>query len=95
MTQARFEVGDMVRTRLGNPAGHTRLPAYLRGRRGTIVFVAGIFPLADERARGIHDAAVHYVYTVRFGAADVWGTDAQDSFTIAADLWETYLEPIQ
>lgn len=95
MTQARFEVGDLVRARLGNPAGHTRLPAYLRGRRGTIVSVAGIFPFADERACGIRDAVMQHVYTVRFAAADVWGADAQGSFTNAADLWETYLEPSQ
>ena len=29
-----FQVGDRVRTRLMNPAGHTRLPVYLRGRVG-------------------------------------------------------------
>ena len=30
----RFQAGDSVVTRRDNPAGHTRLPRYLRGKRG-------------------------------------------------------------
>jgi nitrile hydratase len=49
---ARFAVGDNVRARVMNPAGHTRLPRYLRGRTGRIerVFGAHVFP--DRHAHG-------------------------------------------
>src|SRR6185369_8704977 len=32
----RFAPGQAVRARCSNPAGHTRLPRYARGRLGTI-----------------------------------------------------------
>jgi nitrile hydratase subunit beta len=88
----RYSLGDRVRTRLNNPEGHTRLPAYLRGRVGRIERVVGAFPFADERASGRDDAAVQTLYTVCFAGSDVWGDDAQAA-TISADLFEPYLEP--
>ena len=89
-----FQCGDIVRTRSIEPLGHTRLPGYLRGKRGRIIAVAGTFPLADECARGIRDAAKEMVYSVRFNACDVWEENVYD-FTITADLWESYLESIR
>jgi hypothetical protein len=32
------------------------------------------------------------VYTIRFGAREVWG-DGQAQTGINADLWDSYLEP--
>jgi nitrile hydratase len=81
-----FAIGDRVRTRVMNPPGHTRLPAYLRGRPGRIDFVLGTLPFPDARAAGIVTAA-QTAYTVRFATADV---DPHGS--ICADLFETYLE---
>ncbi|HVA38651.1 MAG TPA: SH3-like domain-containing protein [Candidatus Dormibacteraeota bacterium] len=89
----RFHVGDAVRARVMNPAGHTRLPAYLRGKPGTVESVHGLFPLADERARGVEDASRQALYTVAFRAEEVWGADAGEAFAIHADLWDGYLEP--
>jgi nitrile hydratase subunit beta len=88
----RFNLGDRVRTRLNNPEGHTRLPAYLRGRSGRIERVIGAFPFADDRAVG-RGSAAQMLYTVRFAGSDVWGDDAQAA-TISADLFESYLEPL-
>ncbi|HEY1977818.1 MAG TPA: SH3-like domain-containing protein [Candidatus Baltobacteraceae bacterium] len=85
-----FNLGDRVRTRLNNPEGHTRLPAYLRGRTGRIERVIGAYPFADERALA-GTAAVQTLYTVCFAGIDVWGDDAQAA-TISADLFESYLE---
>ncbi|MGZ3497992.1 MAG: SH3-like domain-containing protein [Vulcanimicrobiaceae bacterium] len=81
-----------MRTRLGNPVGHTRLPGYLRGRPGRIEAVIGRFPLADQRALGKRDAEKQPLYTVRFDARDVWGDDAPRETSITADLFESYLE---
>jgi nitrile hydratase subunit beta len=88
-----FNLGDRVRTRLHNPGGHTRLPAYLRGRVGRIERVVGAFPFADERASGRADAPSQTLYTVCFTGNDVWGDGAQAA-TISADLFESYLEPL-
>jgi hypothetical protein len=88
----RFNLGDSVRTHLNDPAGHTRLPAYLRGRVGRIERIVGAFPFADERASG-RAAAPQTLYTVTFIGRDVWGVDAQAA-TISADLFESYLEPL-
>lgn len=89
-----FSLGDRVRTRLNNPEGHTRLPAYLRGRVGRVESVVGAFPFADERASGNIDAAPQMLYTVCFAGRDVWG-DAAQAATISADLFESYLEPVR
>ncbi|HZY99178.1 MAG TPA: SH3-like domain-containing protein [Candidatus Baltobacteraceae bacterium] len=89
----RFNLGDRVRTYLKNPEGHTRLPAYLRGRVGRIERVVGAFPFSDERASGNAGAARQTLYTVCFAGRDVWGDDAQAA-SISADLFESYLEPL-
>jgi hypothetical protein len=89
-----FAVGDHVRTRVANPARHTRMPAYLRGRPGRIEYVLGTLPFSDERATGAVSAA-QTAYTVRFASADVWGADGDPRGSICADLFESYLEPCE
>jgi nitrile hydratase len=85
-----FEPGERVRTRVMNPAGHTRIPVYLRGRPGCIVRHAGVFPFSDAVVAGKPRSEA--LYTVLFSARDLWGADADGSQTIAADLYESYLE---
>ena len=85
----RFTSGDRVRTRGTDPAGHTRLPRYVRGAAGVVVGVAGHRPLADERARG-RLVPAEPVYRVRFGAAQLFGAGTHD---LVVELWESYLEP--
>ena len=88
----RFAWGDHVVTRNINPAGHTRLPRYARGKRGVINRVYGAAPLPDTNAHGLgeHPQAV---YSVRFDARELWGNDAEPNQTVAIDLWDCYLEP--
>ena len=87
-----FAVGDRVRAKVMNPPGHTRLPAYLRGRPGRVVWTLGTLPFSDRRAAG-DAAAAQPAYTVSFATADVWGPDGDPGGTICADLFESYLEP--
>jgi hypothetical protein len=86
-----FQVGDRVRTRLMNPAGHTRLPVYLRGRVGRIEYLLGTLPFSDQRAAGVRSAK-EAAYTVRFSTRDVWGADGDAHGSVCADLFESYLE---
>ena len=88
-----FTVGQGVRARNLNPVGHTRLPRYLRGHRGTIVADHGVFNFQDTDADGyaLPDRPQH-VYTVSFTARELWGDTANARDTVHAELWEDYLE---
>jgi nitrile hydratase len=89
---ARFAVGDCVVARNLHPAGHTRMPRYVRGKRGVIHLVHGpeIFP--DTNAHGLGENP-EVVYSVRFEARELWGDTAEPGTTLNIDLWESYLEP--
>lgn len=88
----RYALGDKVRTRNLHPAGHTRLPLYLRGHVGEITRLHGshIFPDSNAHGRGEDPRPL---YTVSFSACEVWGTAHPSRDMISADLWEPYLEP--
>jgi nitrile hydratase subunit beta len=86
-----FTAGERVRARVMNPAGHTRLPAYLRGRPGRIERVLGTFRFPAVPP-GTAAPAMQTAYTVRFEASDVWGADGDPRGSICADLFESHLE---
>ena len=46
----RFKAGDSVVARNINPATHTRLPRYIRGKHGVVQCNHGGFAFADTRA---------------------------------------------
>ena len=89
--RARFRVGDRVVARNINPAGHTRLPRYVRGRRATIARDWGEYVFADSNAHNGGERRQH-VYSVSFTARELWGKDASSRDTLRIDLWEDYLE---
>ena len=91
----RFKAGQCVRARNINPVGHTRLPRYVRGHRGTIVADHGVFNFQDTDAEGytLPDRPQH-VYTVGFTARELWGETANARDTVHAELWEDYLERV-
>jgi nitrile hydratase len=90
----RFAVGDPVVTRKINPAGHTRLPRYARGKRGTIASVKGPYLLPDTNA---HQLSQDWqpVYAVRFDARELWGDQAAPNTSVCVDVWESHLEPAE
>jgi nitrile hydratase subunit beta len=88
----RFAIGQRVRARNLQPAGHTRLPRYARGKTGHIVSHHGAHVLPDASAHGGGDLPQH-LYTVRFPAAELWGERANPRDSVHLDLWESYLEP--
>jgi len=88
----RFAVGDAVRTRNLHPAGHTRMPGYARGKRGTVVVVQGGWVLPDTNAHGAGEQPEH-VYAVRFTAAELWADAAEPATSVHLDCFERYLEP--
>jgi nitrile hydratase beta subunit len=91
-TAPRFKAGDKVVARNINPPTHTRLPRYIRGKRGVVQRNHGGFAFADTRAHGLGDQP-HHVYSVRFEARELWGDDAAPRDAVYIDLWEPYIEP--
>lgn len=87
-----FAVGDAVRTRNLHPAGHTRLPRYARGKRGTIRAHRGAHVFPDSSAHGRGDDPRH-LYSVEIAARELWGPQAAPKDKVYLDLWEPYLEP--
>lgn len=88
---AAFTVGQSIRTRQMHPQHHTRLPRYARARRGVIHAIRQCHWFADERSQG--RSVAQWLYTVRFDARELWGTDTTAD-SVCLDLWESYLEPI-
>jgi nitrile hydratase subunit beta len=90
---ARFKVGDRVRVADDHPLGHTRRARYVRGKRGVIELAHGTFLYPDSAGNGGDDDPEH-VYTVRFDAAELWGSNVADpNGTVLFDVWQPYLEP--
>ena len=89
---ARFAAGDAVVVRDVHPAGHTRVPRYVRGKRGIVVRVAPSFVFPDVAGHGLR-AHQEHTYHVEFVARDLW-SDAGHADTVVVDLWESYLEAV-
>ena len=88
----RHAIGDAVRARNTHPAGHTRLPRYVRGKRGVVQRVHAAFVFPDTNAHGKGEQP-QYLYTVRFAADELWGAQAEAGSVLHVDLFEPYLEP--
>ena len=86
----RFKSGDRVKARNINPPGHTRLPRYVRGKEGVVQRDHGVFHLPDARVAGQGDQPQH-IYSVRFSARELWGTEAPSKDSLNIDLWDDYL----
>jgi nitrile hydratase beta subunit len=91
-SEPKFKPGMAVRAKDYHPAGHTRLPRYVRGKVGTVAIVHGVhvFPDAHAHDRGEQP---HWLYCVSFAATALWGEDADPAITTSVDCWEPYLEP--
>lgn len=90
--QARFRVGDRVRTRASAVPHHTRLPAYARGKVGVIERVHGRHVFADSHAQGLGEDP-QPLYTVVFEGRELWGDTAAAGLRVSIDAWQPYLEP--
>ena len=88
---SKFKSGDAVVARRINPAGHTRLPRYVRGRRGTIHLDHGVFTFPDTNALS-RDPKPQHCYSVRFMARELWGPQVAARDSVYVDLFEDYLD---
>jgi nitrile hydratase beta subunit len=88
----RYAVGERVRAKNMHPAGHTRLPRYVRGMTCVIVAHYGVQEFDDELPGGFGQPQP--LYNVRFEGRDLWGESAEPNTAIYLDMWESYLERI-
>jgi nitrile hydratase len=89
---ARFKAGERVRTKNINPATHTRLPRYARGKTGAVEAVRGCHVFPDTAALGAGDHP-QWLYTVVFSARELWGEDADPAVKVSIEAFEPYLDP--
>jgi nitrile hydratase subunit beta len=89
---ARFAIGDLVRARVIDGPGHTRLPRYAQDRTGVIAACRGGHLLPDDSAAGL-PPNIQALYSVRFAARELWGSAAAADDSVYLDLWDDYLEP--
>lgn len=87
----RFKAGQHVRAKNFNPAGHTRLPRYARGKLGIVNMDHGVYNFPDTNAMGLGEKRQH-VYSVRFAARELWGSQASARDAVYLDMWDDYLE---
>ena len=90
-SSALFAPGEMARMKNMHPAGHTRLPRYVRGRLGTVERVHGFHVFPDSNAAGGGEAP-QWLYCVRFSGDELWGEQGDPTSTVSVDAWESYLE---
>ncbi|CAN7736022.1 nitrile hydratase subunit beta [Variovorax sp. LjRoot290] len=89
----RFTAGQMVRVADPAAADHTRLPGYLRNKKGTVweVYPGAFEYFCSTGPDGLEGPMP--VYRIAFDARDIWGPDlCEPNTTIYADLFEVYLQ---
>ncbi|WP_419911088.1 nitrile hydratase subunit beta [Hoeflea sp.] len=90
-TKPLFGVGDRVTVKNLNPAGHTRIPGYAKGRTGVIDEVAGAYVFPDDNAHGRGENP-QWLYRVVFSGDELWGPQSDPALSVSIDAWESYLE---
>jgi len=85
-----FVRDERVRVRGEHVPGHVRLPAYVRGKTGTVVGKSPAYPFPDAHAHGVA-ASPEPTYDVRFDARELWPNAAEAAF-VHVGIFESYLE---
>ena len=89
-TEPLFSVGDEIVVRNIHPMGHTRLPRYVRGKRGVIARIYGAQGFQDEPT--VADNSPQHVYSVVFEVSELWGGNAEPNQLLYIDMWECWME---
>jgi nitrile hydratase len=87
---ASFEVGDEVVVKNDHPAGHTRVPRYVRGHRGVITRDHGVHIFEDEVPPSTVVGPQH-LYTIMFTGPELWGSRGHARDRMHVELWEIHL----
>lgn len=92
-TSARFAAGDRVAVRDIYPLGHVRTPFYIRGKRGVVERLCGLYGNPEELAYARPGVPKQPLYRVRFLQRDIWPAyrgGADD--TVDVEIYQHWLE---
>ncbi len=90
---AKFTPGQPVLVASRPHAGHVRTPHYVRGKRGVVERLCGVFRDPTDLAMGRRDGPLRPLYRVRFAQRELWPDYAgavDDSVDV--ELYEHWLE---
>ena len=87
--RGHFKPGDTVWVKTDHVAGHHRLPAYIRGKRGVVVSESPAYPFPDAHAHGVQ-AQDEPTFDVRFSSSDLW-PQAADAAFVHVGVFQSYL----
>jgi hypothetical protein len=88
-----FSPGDVVTVRAIYPLGHVRAPFYIRGKRGVVERLCGLYGNPEELAYARSGLPRQPLYRVRFFQRDVWteyGGQAED--TVDIEIYQHWLD---
>jgi nitrile hydratase len=91
LSRRRFSVGDRIRVRDAQAAGHTRQPGYVTGKPGVVTAHHGATLFPDAHSVG-RRARPQHLYTVAFEGRELWDDAAEPGTEVRVDLFEPYLE---
>jgi nitrile hydratase len=92
--EPKFAVGDIVAVRAVYPLGHVRTPFYIRGRRGVIERLCGVYANPEELAYARSGRPKQPLYRVRFLQREVWPAyRGSASDTVDVEIYQHWLEP--
>lgn len=87
-----FAIGETVRVKNEFVPGHVRMPAYIRGKVGTVVSVSPLYHYADAAGHGMQ-APMEPTYDVRFRSRDLWPESCDDALNHVG-VFQSYLEKV-
>jgi len=91
----KYQLGELVRIRVGVPPTHFRTPEYIQGKQGKIATLWGAFPNPESLAYGGNGLPAQPLYQVEFPQTDLWQDykgPASDMLLI--DVYENWLEKV-
>ena len=90
----KFRTGDRVAVRAAYPIGHVRTPYYIRGKRGVIERLCGVYRNPEELAYARSGLPKQPLYRVRFLQRDVWPEyRGRADDTVDIEIYQHWLEP--
>ncbi len=91
----RFSTGDTVRISARYPAGHHRVPNYVKGLTGTIERVCNAFGQPESLATGGDGEPMTTLYRVRLQQTDIWPDyDGDPADQLELEIFEHWLEEV-
>lgn len=89
----KYRAGDRVAVRAAFPIGHVRTPYYIRGKRGVIERLCGVYGNPEELAYARPGLPGQPLYRVRFYQREVWADyHGHPEDTVDVEIFQHWIE---